>query len=176
MQKSRANELVVYNINKKSLVSFRTGGRLFFVDVDTSKEKFAEKYNFFVKGYISAVGAVTSYEVVNPILKRSTSGNDSFAKAINRMGVTLISFNDKIMAIPYDKNLDRMVVNHQMVVDFLVINRYSPYKVLDFFNPKVVIIDSSVSKQTIKNVTLACSQKHLPFYITSSQGAYVKTF
>ena len=176
IEKSNANELVVYNINKKSLVSFRTGGKLFFVDIDTSKEKFSEKYNFFVKGYISSVGAITSYEVVNPILKGSTNGNDSFAKAINRKGVVLISFNGRIVAIPYDKSLDRLVVNRQMAVDYLLINRYSPYKVLDFFNPKVVIIDSSVSKQTLKNVTLACNQKHLPFYITSSQGAYVKKY
>jgi len=174
LNSAKANELVVYSINKKSLVSFRSGENLIFIDVDTSKETFSEKYNFFVKGYVSSVGAMKSFKVINPTLKDSTNDNNSFAEILNRQGITLVSFYDKTIAIPFERSLDKTIpARRRMAVDYLVINRFTPYKVLNFFNPKMVIIDSSASKHSIADISIACKHQNIPCYITSLQGAFV---
>jgi competence protein ComEC len=171
IRKAKTVEFIVFNINKKSLVGFRTNQQLAFVEVDTSKMQFAEKYNFFVKGYISSVGAIKSYEVVNPFLQNK---NDlgSFITVQNRQGLSLLYFQGKTIAIPFERSLDKFVGKSRMVVDYLVINKFYPYRVLDFINPRMVIIDSSASKHAIEDVTLACKLQGIPFHITSTQGAF----
>ncbi len=173
IDKSEAKELVVYNINKKSLVSFRASEKLMFVDVDTSSEQFSDKYNFYVKGYISAVGSDNRYDVINPELRAKASSNDSFVKTTNHQGVTIIAFCDKTIAIPFKPDLDKMVSNGRLDVDYLVINKFYPHKILDFFKPKMIIIDSSVPKQALATITQRCKLDGTPYYITSSQGAFV---
>ncbi|NVO09842.1 MAG: ComEC/Rec2 family competence protein [Bacteroidales bacterium] len=172
IDKSEAKELIVYNINKKSLVSLRANEKLMFIDIDTSSEQFSDKYNFYIKGYISAVGS-DGYDVINPELKAKASNNDLFVKTTNHQGITIIAFCDKTIAIPFRPDLDKMVSNGRLDVDYLVINKYHPYRVLDFFKPRMVIIDSSVSKQALANITQRCKLDGTPFYITSSQGAFV---
>ncbi len=173
IKKTNAKEFICFNISKRSLLSFRSGSSLLFIDVDTSKNQFSEKYNFFVKGYISAVGAVKNYNVINPLLKGMIKGNGPPLKIQNQQGVSLISFFNKTIVIPFDKSLDKKKCNQKLAVDYLLINRYSPHRVFDFFKPKMVIIDSSVSRYTLADITLKCKQVGIPYYITSVQGAFM---
>jgi len=141
--------------------------------VDTSKEGFSEKYNYFVKGYISSVAAIRGFEVVNPFSKVDVTGYEKCIRILNRNGVAFVEFIDKIIAIPYNKTLDKSTIGVRFEVDYLVVNRYSPKRVLNFFKPKVVIVDSSVSKYELAKAADECKQQNIPFYITSSQGAYI---
>lgn len=168
----QTKEFVVYNINKKSLVSFRIGEKILFIDVDTTKEQFAEKYNFFVKGYVSSVGATNKLLIVNP-LQKEVMTSVSMLEIKNQYGVSFIHFMNKTVAIPFDRTLNSYKVGKKFKVDYLVINRYFPYKVLDLLKPSLVIIDSSVSKHVIKDIKLKCIHAGIPYYITSLQGACV---
>ena len=172
ISRTKAVEFIVFNISKKSLVGFRANDKLIFVDVDTSDVQFADKYNFFVKGYISSVGAMKRFEVVNPTLGNIEGFNGSLIKIQNRKGIALLLFQGKTIAIPFERSLDRMVSKSRLVVDYLVINKFYPYKVLNFIEPKMVIIDSSASKHAVADITLACKLARIPYYITSSQGAF----
>lgn len=172
-ENSKANEMVVFNINKKSLVSFRVSNQLMFIDTDTSKVAFSEKYNFFVKGYISAVGANKTYGVLKPSMNDSVAIKNGFLQTANRYGITFISYLNKTIAISFERTLDKMVGDSHVAVDYLVINKYYPRKALDFIDPKFVILDSSASKRTIDEVSLACKLRNIPFHITSSQGAFI---
>jgi len=173
IKKAKTREFIVYSINKKSLVSFRVGEKLVFFDVDTSKQVFEDKYNFYVKGYISAVGANKQYKVHN-----LTSGNQSdvlaeFVNAKTQKGIALVNFEGKTIVIPFEKSLDNQISKQKLNIDYLVINRYYPNRIFDFVKPKLVIIDSSVSKRTLADITLKCNQEGIPYYITSSKGAYI---
>jgi competence protein ComEC len=172
IRKTKTVEIIVFNISKKSLVGFRTNEQLAFIDVDTSDMQFAEKYNFFVKGFISSVGATKKFEVINPTVQNSDELSHSWLRIRNRQGLSLLSFYGKTIAIPFDRSLDKLAGKSRMEVDYLVINRFYPYRVLDFIKPRMVIIDSSASKRAIADITLACKLQGIPFYITSTQGAF----
>lgn len=165
-------EFVVFNINKKSLVSFRSGESLIFIDVDTVGASFVEKYNFFVKGYVSSVSSINDIEVINPP-QSSFKPKFNIVDIRSQQGISLIQFKSKTIAIPFDKSLDKWKGKQKIDVDYLIVNRYLPYSVLDFIKPKMVIIDSSVSKRVLLNMTIKCRSNSIPYYITSSQGAFI---
>jgi len=173
IKKANTNEFIVFNISKKSLISFRSGNSLVFVDLDTSKNQFNEKYEYYVKGYISSVGVVKNYEILNPLANEIIRIHGTPIKVQNQFGISAYSFMNRSIVIPYNQSLDKILCPKKLAVDFLVINRYSPCRVFDFFKPKVVIIDSSVSKHTLADVTQLCKQGGMPYYITSAQGAFV---
>ena len=171
IKKATTKEFIVFNINKKSLLSFRSGNNLLFIDIDTSRSQFAEKYNFFVKGYISSVGAIKNIVVINPLQKNIT--DSTLFKVKGQQGLSLIYFLNKTFVVPFDKSLDNFKCKHKLQVDYLIINRYSSYRIFDFLKPKMVIIDSSVSKRALSDITLKCNLEGIPYYITSALGAFV---
>ncbi|RPH32101.1 MAG: ComEC family competence protein [Bacteroidales bacterium] len=166
------NEFIVYNINKKSLVSFCSGRNLLFVDIDTNKVQFTDKYDFFTKGYISSVGAIKDIIVVNP-LQEPINTNGRIIKIKEMHGVSLIDFNNKTIAIPFNTSLNRFIGSKRFEVDYLVINKYYPYNVFDLLKPKRVIIDSSVSKYALADIVMKCRLEGISYYCTSVEGAFV---
>lgn len=168
IEKSRLREFVVFNIGKKSLVSFRSGERLIFIDTDTTKRNFSEKYDFFTKSYISKVSSRSSVEVFNPF------NNEQSSQILTHKGVSIVNFNKVLIAIPFEKILDNYLVINKMTVDYLVINQFCPAKIFDFFDPKMVIVDSSVSKHKMSEIALKCRQNEIPCYLVSTQGAFIK--
>jgi len=170
LKKANTKEFIVFNVNKKSLVSFRSGDQLIFFDADTSKDKFEDKYNFYIKGYLSSVGANKTYKVSHlpqEDIKSSIIQSKTFK------GITLVTFEGKTIAIPFNKNLDKQSCKRRLSIDYLIINSYYPNKIFDFIEPRMVILDSSVSKRTLTEITLKCNQKGIPYRITSSQGAFI---
>jgi hypothetical protein len=174
LEKARLKEFVVFNIGKKTLVSFRSGEKLIFIDVDTSKIEFNDKYEFFTKSYISKVCDKSLVEVFNPCIKdiKSSFGLNQIA---SQKGLSVFRFNKEIIAIPFDKSLDKYMVNSKMTVDYLVINQFCSAKIFDFFNPKMVIVDPSVSKHKTSEIAIKCRQNGIPCYLVATQGAFIKT-
>jgi hypothetical protein len=111
--------------------------------------------------------------VLNPLSNEMIRGTSATLKVHNGQGVSLISFVNRSIVIPFDKSLDKKVCSQKLSIDYLVINRYSPYRVFDFFKPRMVIIDSSVSKHALAEIMRKCRQEGIPCYITSAQGAFV---
>lgn len=175
VERSSVKEFIVFNIGKKSLVSFRVGEKLTFVDVDTSKVDFGEKYDFFVKGYVTKVNSNCKFDVINPFNK-SVQAKPKYLYPLDYKGVSVMSFNNRIFVIPYDKNLSKFEAKRKMDVDYLLITKYFPAKGFSFFNPKLVIIDSSVSKQKAIEFTLKCREIGIPCYVVTAQGAFIKAF
>lgn len=173
IKKVNAKEFIVFNISKKSLVSIRLGSNLLFIDTDTSRKPFGEKYNFFVKGYISSVGLAKDYKVEIPCAKEIITSDYSPIKLKSLHGVSFISFNSKTIVIPYDKSLAKFECADRFKVDYLIINQYSSIKILDFFRPNMVIIDSSTSKYVLRDIALLCRKENIPYYITSERGAFI---
>ncbi len=172
IENNQAKEIVFYNVNKKSLVSFRLGESLIFVDVDTTKIQFVDKYDFFTKGYISSVCAGKDIVIINPS-QNKIKANNAILGIKNQHGISMINFMNKTIAIPFSKSLNGFKSNRKFNIDYLVVNNFCSYGVLDFFNPKMVIIDSSVSKYALVDIVLKCRHDGIPYYITSAQGAFV---
>lgn len=169
---TQEKEFVVYNINKKSLVSFRAGKNLVFFDVDSGMTPFAEKYGFFTKGYISSVCAEKEIVIINPS-RNSTNQNNPILEIKNLYGVSMIYFVNKSIAIPFNKSLNRIITDHKFEVDYLVINKYCPKRILDFFDPRMVIIDASLSRFALADIIQKCKKYDIPYFIVSAQGAYL---
>lgn len=170
LKKASTKEFIVFNVNKKSLVSFRSGDQLIFFDADTSKIKFEDKYNFYIKGYLSSVGANKTYKVSNLSQEDIKS---SFIQSKTLKGIALVNFEGKAIAIPFNKDLDKQSCKRRLSIDYLIINRYYPKRIFDFIEPRMVIIDSSVSKRALTEITTKCSQEGIPYRITSLQGAFI---
>jgi len=173
LEKARLKEFVVFNIGKKSLVSFRSGEKLIFIDIDTTKKEFNDKYEFFTKSYISEVCDKSSVEVFNPFT-RGIKPTCSLNQIASQRGVSFFRFNKELIAIPFDKSLDKYSVNSKITVDYLVITQFCSAKIFDFFNPKMVIVDSSVSKHKSSEIAIKCRQNGIPCYLVSTQGAFIK--
>ncbi|HCT30010.1 MAG TPA: hypothetical protein DIW31_04620 [Bacteroidales bacterium] len=174
IKKSYLKEFVVFNIGKSSLVSFRSGNKLVFVDTDSSKRTFGEKYDFFTKGYISKVCNRADVEVINPFDAKVAPKINSTQFALQH-GVTIFNFDKKLIAITYDKSLDGFESRSWVDVDYLVINQFYPSTIFNYLNPKMVIVDSSVSKYKVMEIALKCRHDGIPCYIVSTHGAFIKT-
>lgn len=174
IEKSRLKEFVVFNIGKKSLVSYSLGEKLVFIDVDTTKREFNKKYDFFIKNYISKVSNSSSVEVFNPFFVEPKS-NSKFWNVTTLNGISFVSINNELIAIPFEKELDNYLISKKMHIDYLVINQFCSSKILNFFKPKIVIVDSSVSKHKTSEIISKCRQSGIPFYLVATQGAYIKT-
>lgn len=170
IKKEKSKEFIVFNINKKSLIGFRVSNDVLFIDEDSSRNQFTDKYNFFIKGYLSSMGAIRDYKVIRPQFNEMIR-NQSF-EIKHRQGVSIINFINKTIVIPFNKTLDKYSSNHRLSVDYLIINRNYPVRIFDFFQPKMVIIDSSVPKNELADILLKCKLEDQPYYVTSLQGAF----
>lgn len=170
---SERSEVVVYNIPKKSLISLNSNRKLFFLDFDSSANEFNDKYNFFIKGYISNSGDPNHYEVLNPLIKGGSNKENNPFNVHSRKGFLFFYFNNKSFAIPYTDSLKKFRPDKTLMVDYLIINNHYSESILTFIKPKMVVVDPSVSNYKASSIVLDCNRNKIPIYIVSSKGAFV---
>lgn len=184
IQNGKKNELVVFDIPKKTLISLRSGNDIIYLDFDTStvkkndtqiKEQFQKNYNFFIKSYTSIAGASKRFAIYNPynhFMPIPSNGQFGFYK---KEGVVFINLHGKSIAIPSEKIHVKSIIDNKLVVDYLVIRSGVTENILNVINPKMVIIDRSISKKLATTFSFYCSKQKIPFHLISSQGAFILT-
>jgi len=94
---------------------------------------------------------------------------------ILREGNGIVPYSDKRI-VKLSENIYRSKrVEKTFPVDFLILstdNSFSMYSLNSYFLPETVILDSSLSKYTIKRITEECRQLHIKVYDVSQMGAF----
>lgn len=94
---------------------------------------------------------------------------------ILREGNGIVPYSDKRI-VKLSENIYRSKrVKKTFPVDFLILstdNSFSMYSLNSYFLPETVILDSSLSKYTIKRITEECRQLHIKVYDVSQMGAF----
>ncbi|MHC1702387.1 MAG: ComEC/Rec2 family competence protein [Tenuifilaceae bacterium] len=176
----RKNEIVVFDVPKKSLLSLRSGNELLFLDFDTTQkyknpnnDDFFKNYGFYTKGYISSIGVNKQFAVYNPYAKDESYKKISSVNLYDKNGVIFIHFNNNTIAVPHDNLLKDYTCTNSLSVDYLLVRSDISKNIFNFINPKMVIIDRSVTKKIANSITLLCNENNTPVHIISSQGAFI---
>lgn len=144
-----ANEFIIFNENKTSIVAKRTGSLILF-NTSADSLKTASK---FKKAYL--VGARLDEMLTSEKIKNLYFFKDETILVVDSLG--LYKFNS--------------------VKPTIVILRQSPKinleRVLKYSNPKIIIADGSNYKSYLKDWEQTCIKNKTPFHNTMQKGAFV---
>lgn len=89
----------------------------------------------------------------------------------------LFLFGDKIILFPTNWNIfDFNEPGEKLDIDYLIVTKQSQMNLndlLDYFDVKKIIFDSSVSSYDLIKWEGYCGKNNIPFYSTRSEGAYI---
>jgi len=149
-----------------------------------TKKRF--NYLVVVLGYILLFLFTDTYTVINRTSPRfivyNRPGVSELGIIVNnrttpilREGNGIVPYSDKRI-VKLSENIYRSKrVEKTFPVDFLILstdNSFSMYSLNSYFLPETVILDSSLSKYTIKRITEECRQLHIKVYDVSQMGAF----
>lgn len=160
------NELVIFNVPRKSAICVRTNGVAHFIQADSSYQNLVNENGFFLSGYINHLTQDGNYRYI------SSSNDNSPFNLTKRNGITMLSLKDKIIAIPHGDSASNLRTNNPLKIDVLVVNNFFSDKLLKIIKPKQVVIDGSVPKWKIDRYLLLFMEQHVDVYNTNSAGAY----
>lgn len=155
-----SKQLIVFNTNKNSGFATINGRQMFFHSDSTLLS------NTKALGYL-----INSPVIENFISKIETSG-------LNQQNNKLSSiYYDKIGDIKYAYlNSSTYSSSKKASIDYLIIGDKAPSSIidlLDIFNFKKLIIDSSVKKWKQKQIISQCKNESISFHNVSDEGAFV---
>lgn len=165
-------EVVIYSIPGQTLLSIKEGRDLRFIDLDTSRSSPAERYGFFVQGYLSEMAIGRQYEVWHPY-SRCSNPNGSVTCASTGKGITIVNCPLGTLAIPCNHSLEAYSGQKKYVVDVLVANGQCPMNILDLIKPGKIVVDLSLPRKRLESILVQAKMDNIPVHVISSQGAYI---
>ncbi len=163
------NELVVYSIPKQTLLSFKEADKLTFISGDSSSIDIISKYGFFVKGYLNSIGITKNFETFFP----KTLGQQKSSNNYLRNDIYFRSFKGYKVAYIYGDKLENYKTKFPLGIDILIVDNNFPKNLLQLFNPKRIVISSSMSYRKVENLKIQCLQRGITLHNVATQGAFI---
>ena len=162
-------KIIVYNIRNYSAIDFIDGRCNYFV---CSEELINDesKYMFNVANNRTDCGIKQQYFVNN---FNKSFKNNNFCKKFN-----CFKFYDKTIAI-LNKIQEKQISNQKIKIDYLIISENPNLdirKTLNYYNPKLIIFDSSNKFWMINKWKKECKELNVDFYSVADSGAFVLNF
>jgi hypothetical protein len=162
------NELVVFNVPKRSVLCLKINGEANFFHCDTCSVDLVKDCNFYIGGYISKSTFRGKYQILN--LNHNISNlNMRIAKS---RGLATIATDNYLIAFPYCDSVKYIQNDYKLNVDLLVINRNFTSNILDLIQPSMAIIDGSLPLKQHKAVLAMLASHNIKSYVLNANGAY----
>jgi competence protein ComEC len=166
----KKEELVVYRVSNNTLFSIKAGSELKIISNDSTKVDINNKYGFFIKGYLNAIGNSKNFEAIFPKVANSEM---EFKTNLSK-NLYVNSLNGKTIGYLYGKSMENMQTHKPLSIDILIIDKSSPENSLQLFNPKLIVIASSMAKWKVEKIKIQCIQKGIAIHNVATQGAFIQ--
>ncbi len=172
-KKAQKSTFVVFNISKSTMLNFATNTENIVI-CDTSLQKNELTINFAAKNFW------TQANLLKPQIKSILNLNE-FRNTYKScfFDENFIMFkNKKIGILGYNNSTD-FYTNKRLKLDFIVLSKNAKItisEVLEFYDVKKIIIDSSNSFTKIKKWQEEASQLGIDLHFVSLEGAFVYSF
>ncbi len=160
------NELVIFDLPKKSAICIKLNGEAYFINIDNSND-IVEQNKFHLEGYIKQNTIRGRYSTISP------NNNYNTTIMLNRSkGLALVGSNNFMLAMPCDDSTRFIQNSSKIEVNAIMINSNFSPNILNFIKPQVAIIDNSVPKWRIDKILITLASANIPIHHLNSQGAY----
>lgn len=162
-------KIIVYNVRNNMAIDFIDGKRSYFLCTD-SLIKHENKYSFNIKNNWTDCGINENYFI--------NLSNERFIKENLCKKDNCINFYNKRIAI-LNKNEELKLSNKSLMIDYLIISENPKIEIkdiLEFYNPKLIIFDSSNKFWMLDKWKLECEELNINFYSVIDSGAFVRNY
>lgn len=165
----RSKELVIFNIPQRTLIVVRNGNDITLISNDSLNPSFNKIYGFHAGNYLCHFGRMNDTLLWN-LKTGSITGNKTYIRnkdllILKEIGITI--------AIPFGNSISDFKSTERLKVDMIIVNNDSPLNLLNYLDPRWVILDSSLSKRKHQKFERICQQRGVKYYSVYNQGAYV---
>ncbi|NTW32766.1 MAG: ComEC family competence protein [Bacteroidetes bacterium] len=166
----KQKKLIVYSIKKSSAIDLIDGNNHLFLS-DTNYTDSSKAYQMHLKNNWSNMQLHKPELVNTKILNKKKIPNTNLSAFSDK---NFIQFFNKRFVIVNKTNYS-IISNHKVAVDYLIIsgNIYTEVgELLDSYNPKLIIIDSSNSLKKTEKWIQECAELKIPCFSVLKSGAY----
>lgn len=173
IQQMEQKNLIVYHASKNSAIGFINGKNqtLLINSAVINDEKF-QQYN--IKGTEDGFGINESRKINRDSLNKAiTCDKTTQMYVINQQ---LFYFGGKRIALLDSLPKKGILLGKPLKVDYIILNKQSKFKIeqlLDFYNPKLIIIEPSVSVYKREKWIEECKNADIASYSIAINGAYI---
>ena len=166
---NRSSELVVFDVQARSVVAVKCGGHAMFFDTDTLEGDIVARHSFQLSGYADRCAAVSSLHLG---FAASVEQLESEGIVFRQDGLAIVSSEGFRVAIPYSDSCRQLTAPAPIDVDVLVVNRHAGRELLGLVRPRMAVFDASMRNNRLPQLAITLMARGVLVYDVHSQGAY----
>jgi competence protein ComEC len=169
-QQNQQNILVIYHISKQPHINLISGRKSYFL-ADPSLQKDTKSLSFSVQNFLYSKGIVHSEFKA----WKTTKSDPVFYQDFDKFGVLVWHKKTFLILKKYLKYKELQALS-DIQTDYLVVQNnalYSLETLLEFYEPKYLILDASSSFHRNEKLAKEAQSYHIPCYDILQKGAFV---